>query len=138
LHGFARADPKKLVPIVRTGGGIGALAGAAFLAARGQVGLALPLGFAGLSLLGWIPGTASFNAADAEDDRTVSRVRSAFVEMELDHDTGRCARTILQGRHAGVPLEALDIATLAALAKRSTRKVARYLQLILTAGNRMA
>ena len=36
--------------------------------------------------------------------------------MELDHDTGAMRGTILQGRHAGVPLEALDIATLAALA----------------------
>ena len=116
LHGFARADPKKLVPIVRTGGGIGALAGAAFLAARGQVGLALPLGFAGLSLLGWIPGTASFTRRTQKTAGQVSRVRSAFVEMELDHDTGAMRGTILQGRHAGVPLEALDIATLAALA----------------------
>ena len=38
MYGFARVDPKKLVPVVKTGGGIGALAGAAFLAARGQVG----------------------------------------------------------------------------------------------------
>ena len=36
--------------------------------------------------------------------------------MELDHDTGAMRGTILQGKHAGVPLEALDIATLAALA----------------------
>ena len=34
MYGFARVDPKKLVPAVKTGGGIGALAGAAFLAIR--------------------------------------------------------------------------------------------------------
>jgi hypothetical protein len=116
MYGFARADPKKLVPAVKTGGGIGALAGATFLAARGQVGLAVPLGLLGLSLLGWLPGAASFARRTQKTTGQVSRVRSAFIEMELDHDTGAMRGTILQGKHAGVPLEALDIATLAALA----------------------
>jgi hypothetical protein len=116
LHGFARADPKKLVPIVRTAGGIGALAGAAFLGARGQVAIAVPLGLAGLSLLGWIPGMASFSKRTQKATGQVSRVRSAFIDMELDHDTGVMRGTIMQGRHQGVPLEALDIATLAAFA----------------------
>jgi hypothetical protein len=116
LHGFARADPKKLVPIVRTAGGIGALAGAAFLGARGQVGIAVPLGLAGLSLLGWIPGMASFSQRTQKSTGQVSRVRTAFIDMELDHDSGAMRGTILQGRHEGVPLEALDIATLAAFA----------------------
>lgn len=116
LHGFARADPKKLVPIVRTAGGIGALAGAALLGARGQVAIAVPLGLAGLSLLGWIPGTASFSKRTQKTTGQVSRVRTAFIEMELDHDTGAMRGTIMQGRHEGVPLEALDIATLAAFA----------------------
>ncbi len=116
MYGFARADPKKLVPVVRTGGGIGALAGAAFLAARGQVGLAVPLGLAGLSLLGWIPGAASFMRRTQKSTGQVSRVRSAFIEMELDHDTGAMRGTILKGKYEGVPLDALDIATLAALA----------------------
>lgn len=116
MYGFARVDPKKLVPVVKTGGGIGALAGAAFLTARGQVALAVPLGFLGLSLLGWLPGAASFARRTQKTTGQVSRVRSAFIEMELDHDTGTMRGTILQGKHAGVPLEALDIGTLAALA----------------------
>jgi len=116
LHGFARADPKKLVPIVRTAGGIGALAGAAFLGSRGQVAIAVPLGLAGLSLLGWLPGMASFTQRTQKTTGQVSRVRTAFIDMELDHDTGAMRGTILQGRHEGVPLEALDIATLAAFA----------------------
>jgi hypothetical protein len=115
-YGFARVDPKKIVPVVRTGGGIGALAGATFLASRGQVGLAVPLGLVGLSLLGWIPGAASFTRRTQKATGQVSRVRSAFIEMELDHDTGAMRGTVLQGKHAGVPLEALDIGTLAALA----------------------
>lgn len=116
LHGFARADPKQLVPILKTGGGIGALAGAAFLAARGQFGLAVPLGFAGLSLLGWIPGMASFGQRTRKSTGQVSRVRSQFIEMELDHDTGAMTGRVVAGRHAGVPLEALDLAILAEFA----------------------
>lgn len=116
MYGFARADPKKLVPVVRTGGGIGALAGAAFLTVRGQFGLAVPLGLLGLSLLGWIPGAASWTKRTQKATGQVSRVRSAFIEMELDHDTGAMRGTIIKGKHEGVPLEALDIETLAALA----------------------
>lgn len=116
LHGFARADPKQLAPILKTGGGIGALAGAAFLAARGQFGLAVPLGFAGLSLLGWIPGMASLGQRTRKSTGQVSRVRSQFIEMELDHDTGAMTGRVTAGRHAGVPLDALDLATLAEFA----------------------
>jgi hypothetical protein len=43
----------------------------------------------------------------------VSRVRSAFVEMELDHDTGTMRGRILAGRQEGAALDALDVATLA-------------------------
>jgi hypothetical protein len=114
LHVFSKADPKRLVPIMRTSGGIVALGGAAFLAVRGQFGLALPLGFAGLSLLGWLPGLASYRQRTQKSTGQVSRVRSAFVEMELDHDTGAMRGRILAGKHEGVPLDALDMATLLA------------------------
>jgi hypothetical protein len=112
LHVFSKADPKQLVPIMRTGGGIVALGGAAFLAVRGQFGLALPLGFAGLSLLGWLPGLASYSQRTQKSSGQVSRVRSAFVEMELDHDTGAMRGRILAGKHEGLPLDALDVPTL--------------------------
>jgi hypothetical protein len=115
LHVFSKADPKRLVPIVRTSGGIVALGGAAFLAARGQFGLAVPLGFAGLSLLGWIPGLASYRQRTSKSTGQVSRVRSAVFEMELDHDSGAMRGRILAGRHEGVPLEALDVASLSAM-----------------------
>lgn len=115
LHAFSKTDPKRLVPIVKTSGGIGALAGAAFLAARGQFGLALPLGVAGLSLLGWLPGLASYSQRTKKSTGQTSRVRAAFIEMELDHDTGTMRGRILAGRHEGVPLDALDVATLVPL-----------------------
>jgi len=115
LYGFARLDVKVLAPVMRKAGGYAALAGAAFLTARGQIGLALPLGFAGLTLLGWIPGAASLGRRTKKSTGQVSRVRSAFVEMELDHDTGAMRGRLLAGRFEGVTLDALDVPTMMAL-----------------------
>jgi len=44
----------------------------------------------------------------------VSRVRTAFVEMELDHDTGTMRGQFVAGSRTGTALEALDITTLVA------------------------
>jgi hypothetical protein len=115
LYGFARIDPKVAAKVVRTSGGILALAGAAFLTARGQFGLAAPLGFAGLSLLGWIPGMASLGKRINKSAGQVSRVQSDYVEMELDHDSGTMRGRILKGRMEGVTLDALDVPTLMSL-----------------------
>jgi hypothetical protein len=111
---FATIDPRKLAPVVKLAGGFGALGGAAFLAARGQFQLAVPLGFAGLGLLGWLPRSFAafgFGARTHKSPGQTSRVRSAFVEMELDHDTGAMRGRILAGRHEGVMLDVLDVAT---------------------------
>ena len=42
-------------------------------------------------------------------------MRSAFVEMELDHDSGAMRGRILAGRHQGAALDALDVTTLVGL-----------------------
>jgi hypothetical protein len=111
-NAFASIDPRKLAPVVKFGGGFGALGGAAFLAARGQFQLAVPLGAAGLGLLGWWPGSfAGFGSRTHKSRGQTSRVRSAFVEMELDHDTGAMRGRILAGRHEGATLDILDVAT---------------------------
>jgi hypothetical protein len=113
---FAKTDTRKLIRVLRPAGGAGALLLAVFLGARGELAVALPLGFAGLSMLGWLPfGPAGFGQRTSKTPRQVSRVRSAFLEMELDHDTGAMRGRILAGPHEGVPLDALDVATLAGL-----------------------
>jgi hypothetical protein len=109
---FASVDPRKLAPAVKYAGGFGALGGAVFLAVRGQFQLAVPLGAAGLGLLGWRPGGfAWLGGRTQKTPGQTSRVRSAFVEMELDHDTGAMRGRILAGRHEGVTLDILDVAT---------------------------
>ena len=122
VSAFSKVDPKKLTQIgklVRQSSGkvtgIGALALAVFLGLRGQLWIAIPLGMMGLGLLGWLPfGPAGFGERTRRSTGQISRVRSAFVEMELDHDTGAMRGRILAGRHEGVTLDALDVGTLVA------------------------
>ena len=112
---FAKADPKGLARGARTAGGVAALVGAAFLLFRGNLSFALPLGITGLGLLGWIPWQSAFGQRTQRSSGQVSRVRSAFLEMELDHDTGAMRGRIIAGARADTPLEALDKPTLVAL-----------------------
>jgi DnaJ domain len=113
LNTFARSDPHKLAAVLKTSGGIVALAGAAFFGVRGHLELAIPLGVTGLGLLGWLPfGPAGFGARTRKSAGQVSRVRTAFMETELEHDTGAMRGRILVGRYEGVSLDQLDVATL--------------------------
>lgn len=117
LQILAKSDPRKVMRGAKTAGGVGALAGAAALAATGRFAFALPLGIAGLSLLGWWPGMpAGLGRRWNKSPGQVSRVRSAFVEMELDHDTGGMQGRILAGPYEGTTLDALNVPTLARLA----------------------
>ena len=113
LNAFTKVSPQKAAVVLKTGGGVGALAIAGVLGLRGRLDIAVPLGLAGLGLLGWLPWSIPGLAARTRKSAgQVSRVRAAFVEMELDHDTGAMRGRILAGRHEGVVLDALDVATL--------------------------
>jgi DnaJ-like protein len=116
LHVLARADPKRVARILRTTGGVSALIGAAGLAATGRFGFAVPLGIAGLALLDLWPGMpAGFGRRWNKTPGQVSRVRTAFLEMELDHDTGAMRGRVLAGRHEGAQFDALDVSALTGL-----------------------
>ncbi len=116
LGKLSKANPKIVARILKASGGLLAIGAAAFLFMRGQIGLAVPLGAAGLGLLGWLPfGPAGFGPRTQKSTGQVSRVRSAFVEMELDHDTGAMHGRILAGRYEGMVLDAIDVQTLARL-----------------------
>jgi hypothetical protein len=113
---LAKTDPRLLARSLKTLGGIGALASAAALAVTGRFAIALPLGAAGLALLGlWNSGGGAFGRRWSKSSGQVSRVRTAFTEMELDHDSGKMRGRILVGPHEGQSLDALDVATLAGL-----------------------
>jgi hypothetical protein len=114
LHAFTKIQPQTAAVVLKTGGGLGALAVAGLLGVRGRLDIAIPLGLTGLGLLGWLPWSIpGLGARTRKSAGQVSRVRSAFLEMELDHDTGAMRGRILAGRHEGATLDALDVATLA-------------------------
>ena len=116
MNAFTKANPKVIMAVVRPAGGVAALGLGAFIGLRGNLEAGIALGVFGLGLLGWGPfGAAGMFQRTQKTPGQVSRVRSAFVEMELDHDTGAMRGRILAGRHEGVSLDALDVATLTGL-----------------------
>jgi hypothetical protein len=116
VNGFSKADPKAAARLLRALGGGGALLFAAFLLFRGEIGPAITVGAIGLGLLGWITlWPASFGKRTQKTSGQVSRVRTAFLEMELDHDTGAMRGRIVAGQYEGSSLDALDVPTLVGL-----------------------
>jgi len=113
---YLQADPRKLAAMAKPAAGTAALGFAGFLALRGQYAIAAPLAFVGFGLLGWMPfGPAGFGARTQKSTGQISRVRSAFLEMELDHDTGAMRGVIVAGSRQGTQLDALDVDTLVGL-----------------------
>jgi hypothetical protein len=67
-------------------------------------------------MLGWVSiWPATFGARTQKSRGQVSRVSTAFLEMELDHDSGTMCGRILAGAHRGESLDALDPPTLIGL-----------------------
>jgi hypothetical protein len=113
LNAFTKANPRTVAVVLKAAGGVGALGGAALLGLRGRIDLAVTLGVVGLSLLGWLPWSVpGFGARTQKTSGQVSRVRSAFLEMELHHDTGIMRGRILAGPREGADLDTFSIATL--------------------------
>lgn len=123
LQMFRAANPAVLARAVKVVGGVVSLAVAAYTGLRGQLAVAIPLGIFGAGLLGWAPfgpsGFANFGGLFGASQRSPgqsSRVRSAFLDMSLDHDSGELAGMIVAGEHAGRSLGEFDLAGLLAMA----------------------
>jgi hypothetical protein len=116
LSAFTRLKPHTAAVVLKTGGGVGALALAGMFGVRGRLDIAIPLGLTGLGLLGWLPWSIP-GLADRmnKSPGQVSRVRTSFIEMELDHDTGAMRGRVLSGRQQGSDLDALSVAILTGL-----------------------
>src|ERR1700730_5787216 len=85
---------------------------------------AIPLGIFGAGLLGWSPfgisgfgniggGVGGSNAQRSPGQ--TSRVRSQFLDMILDHDSGELSGQIVAGPYAGHSLGEFDLAQLTAM-----------------------
>ncbi|MBN8941403.1 MAG: DnaJ domain-containing protein [Rhizobiales bacterium] len=115
LNAILNANPKWLSKQMRKIGGVAAIAFALFLMARGQLELAIASGIAGATLLGLVPGQgmlSGWNPAGTKTPRQTSSVRSRFIEMELEIDTGRMSGRFVAGSLAGQTLEQISIARL--------------------------
>jgi len=116
VNAFSKADPKQAARLLRALGGGAALLFAGFMLLRGEIGVAVPAGIFGLGLLGWVSlWPSGLGARTQKSAGQASRVRTAYIEMELDHDSGAMHGRVLAGRYADVTLDALDRAALLSL-----------------------
>jgi DnaJ-like protein len=122
LQMFRAANPVVLARAIKIGGGIVALAFAAFTGVKGELAVAIPIGIFGAGLLGWSPFGATgfgsigglFGAGQRSPGQT-SRVRSQFLDMTLDHDSGELRGQIIAGPYAGQALEKLNLTQLTSM-----------------------
>ena len=121
LQMFRAANPVVLARSIKIGGGVVALAVAAFTGIKGELAVAIPLGIFGAGLLGWSPFGASgfstigglFGSRTKRSPGQTSQVRSQFLDMALDHDSGELTGRIVAGPHAGHSLDEFDLPQLA-------------------------
>src|SRR3979411_2373321 len=103
LQMLRAANPVVLARAIKVGGGVVALAAAAFTGIKGELAVAVPLGLFGAGLLGWSPFGASgfanigaiFGGLGAQSTPGQrARGRSQFLDISLDDATGE-----LDGQH---------------------------------------
>ena len=108
LQMFRAAIPVALARVIKIVGGVVALAVAAFTGLRGELAVAIPLGILAGGLLGWSPfGNGGFGNIGAifgvgtqRSPGKASRVRSQYLDMTLDHDSGALSGQIVDGPNA--------------------------------------
>ncbi|MCC8943257.1 DnaJ domain-containing protein [Bradyrhizobium sp. Arg68] len=121
LQMFRAANPAVLARAIKIGGGVLALAVAAFTGVRGELAVAIPLGIFGAGLLGWSPfgntGFPSFGGrfGGGQTAGQSSRVRSQYLDMTLDHASGVLKGKIVEGPYAGRQLDEFELSELLAM-----------------------
>jgi hypothetical protein len=124
LQMFRAANPAMLARALKIVGGVIALAFAAFIGLRGELMVAVPIGVFGAGLLGWSPfgssGLGNFGNifsgfGGPRSAGQTSQVRSQFLEMSLDHDSGALSGRVVAGPHAGHSLDEFALPQLAAM-----------------------
>lgn len=104
-NGFTRANPAVLARSFKGAAGLVLLVVAGVLALRGRLDMTILLGGLAFGLLGTSP--LAWFKGPTRTPGSVSRVRSAMIEAELDHDTGRMSGAVLAGGFAGRRLDDL-------------------------------
>ena len=136
IRAFVTADPKLLVRILRYTGAAGLGALTVLLALTGRMGAALFLGSMawGLATGGHIwPARWPHYSGGHWGSRASSgatSVRSNWVEMQLDHESGEMHGTVLKGPHAGVALDQINRADIVAIYREAVAGDAESARLI--------
>jgi hypothetical protein len=104
LWHFLRTPASDLARQLRIAGGIVLILTAIGLAFLRQFALALPAGIAGLMVL-----RRNAPMRGAGSPAQTSNIRSAGLEMSLDHDTGEMNGRVLAGRHEGRKLSEMNL-----------------------------
>jgi hypothetical protein len=139
LRAFAFADPKLLIKSLRYAGAAIFGVFAVFLAVVGRWAPAMLLGSMAWGLVtrghawpgGWPYYSGGGQSRSRPEEGRSTSVRTPWVEMELDHDTGAMRGTVLKGPHAGRTLDRLGRDALLALyreAGSSDTETARLLE----------
>lgn len=111
LRKLAYTPPAAVAKLVKQVGGGLSLAAAVFLLMRGRWEIAMGVGGVGLWLLGlaqppeWAKNVRWPGSGTGAPN--ISKVRSATIAMELDHDTGAIEGTVLAGEFTGKRLAEL-------------------------------
>ena len=129
---YVNADPKILARLMRRVGGALLLAVAAGLFFTGKIMVALPLAGFAFWLLGRrfpfvFPGNDS---SETWSGGQRSTVRTAMLEMTLDHDTGSTDGAVRSGNYAGRRLSSLSSEELFALLRECTLRDPQGAQLL--------
>lgn len=128
---FTNADPKKLAKGLRVTGGVLLMVVAAVLTARGLFVYALPLAVAGFALMqGRSPFPSTFPGSGQPSGGQQSRVRTTYLEMRLDHDSGDIEGQVIRGRFSGKWLSDLQLDELLELWRECRRYDTQAAQLL--------
>ncbi len=108
LKTFVRSNPAALAALMRRVGALLAFAAAFLVLLRGSLNLAIVLGGLGCWLsLRRLPRLDDLTGL-LRPRRRLDRVRSAMIEMELDHGAGALRGTVLAGPDEGAALDGLS------------------------------
>lgn len=128
---FLKADPQKMAKALRSLAGIALLGLALVLTARGLFVYAIPLGIFGYALLqGRNPFPSTFPGTASKSTGQSSRVRTDYIEMRLDHDTGNMEGMVLKGQFQNRMLSELMLGELGALWTECQRHDGQAVQLL--------
>lgn len=112
---FVSADPRTLVRLIRYGVGFALIGIGGVMTLAGRWGLGLPLVAGGISAISLGRIGPIDLGGHGRSHGTGSQVRSRYVRMQLDHDTGTLSGEVVSGSYAGRSLDDLGPADLLAL-----------------------